>query len=229
MSITRYQAACSILERLGMPITTSNSLAFVAWMAYQNCDAENNPLATEFNTGSSVVTDFNSVGVKNYPSWNYGVSCTVLTLLNGMYSNLLSVIPTGDFTSIVNAIDASPWGGSNVSQFTEASVDQAMQETLINSTDSLPYPPSITTQSTPPTDTPTEPVLTPTGSSGSAPRTYRVMPGDTLTGIATNLGVSESALFDANQFELDTIAQQHGFPNSNNGNRIWPGTILKVP
>lgn len=69
--------------RLGYRIGTLNPRwvnAFVAeWARHENTDALNNPLATTLDWDGA--TNFNSVGVKNYPSLDDGIDATQETLM----------------------------------------------------------------------------------------------------------------------------------------------------
>lgn len=58
--------------------------------------------------------------------------------------------------------------------------------------------------------------------------TYQVQEGDTLSTIASKLGLKDwnKQLYQPNKATLDHIAQQHGYKDSNNGNEIFPGTVL---
>lgn len=65
-------------------------------------------------------TDYNSVGVKNFPSFLDGIGATVQNLTDGMYADLLDVMSTAGVSSksVCQAIGASPWGGSNHAAYT---------------------------------------------------------------------------------------------------------------
>lgn len=58
--------------------------------------------------------------------------------------------------------------------------------------------------------------------------TYTIQEGDSLSGIAVKLGLVDwnKQLYQPNKATLDHIAQQHGYTTSNNGNTIFPGTVL---
>ena len=61
---------------------------------------------------------------------------------------------------------------------------------------------------------------------------YIVREDDTLWGIAEcymGSGMGYSALYEANKDVIEAAAQEHGFDSSDNGERIFAGTVLKIP
>lgn len=80
-----YQA---VLEGIGAPVSPNNLRYMAAWQAAEGGTATNNA----FNTteAASGATNYNSVGVKNYPDEQTGIMATVKTLLNGRYNNLVN-------------------------------------------------------------------------------------------------------------------------------------------
>lgn len=87
---------------------------------------------------------------------------------------------------------------------------------------------SSTTTNTPtPSPTPIpSPAPTPAPSPAPAPRTYTVVHGDTLYGIAGKLHISESALYNNNKATIEATAKSHGYSSSDSGHWIFPGEKL---
>jgi hypothetical protein len=105
----RKQFAADLLTTLGMPQTSENVRAIVAWATAENTAAGFNPLATTRTAPNT--TNFNSVGVKNYHSYADGVAATAATLRNGLYTNILSALARGDSAaSVAQAVANSKWG-----------------------------------------------------------------------------------------------------------------------
>lgn len=78
MTVTREQWAKRLLERADWPVSRNNLRALVAWTSAEGTKAKWNPLATTQPMAGA--TDFNSVGVKNYPSLESGLEATLKTL-----------------------------------------------------------------------------------------------------------------------------------------------------
>jgi len=100
------------LAKLGAPACRDNLVVVVAWEASEGTAAAYNPLATTHDFPGA--TDFNSVGVKNYPSMQAGLQATMETLQFGattwgygaILSDLASCAPA-ESTAI--SINASAW------------------------------------------------------------------------------------------------------------------------
>lgn len=104
--------ADSVLRGIGAPVTQTNRSLIYAWMRGEGTRAANNPLATTQDAPGA--TDFNSIGVKNYPTFQEGVQATVRTLLNGRYNGIVNDLRVGnvDPYNIVqrNAQEFDTWG-----------------------------------------------------------------------------------------------------------------------
>jgi hypothetical protein len=104
------QWARDFLSRLGMPETADNVRAITAWEQAEGTAAHFNPLATT-QSGFAGETGFNSVGVKNYASYEDGLSANVKAITNGLYGNILAALRAGNNAMAVGqAIADSPWG-----------------------------------------------------------------------------------------------------------------------
>lgn len=99
-----------LLQMIGAPSTPSTLGAFADWMKAEGGTASYNP----FNTTEDApgATDYNGVGVKNYPSLNAGISATANTLLNGHYQKLVSDLRSGKASTaeLTQDVAQSPWG-----------------------------------------------------------------------------------------------------------------------
>jgi hypothetical protein len=97
------------LTRLGMPVTAENVRVMVAWQQAEGTRAKYNPLATTQNMPGA--TKFNSVGVKNFVSYDDGLTANIKAITNGRYANILSALKAGNNAQgVAQAIANSPWG-----------------------------------------------------------------------------------------------------------------------
>jgi len=77
----------NLLKNIGVPITDENLKFLYAWRQSEGGKATNNPFNTTFKLSKDTnLSNYNSVGVKNYSKPEYGIEATVKTLLNGRYS-----------------------------------------------------------------------------------------------------------------------------------------------
>jgi hypothetical protein len=108
--VDAVQWARDFLTELGKPITAENVKAIAAWEQAEGTAASFNPLATT-QSGFAGETRFNSVGVKNYASYQNGLDANVHALTNGRYANILAALGAGNSaTAVAQAIANSPWG-----------------------------------------------------------------------------------------------------------------------
>lgn len=108
-SFTRAAFARRILAVGKWPPHANNHAALVAWMEAEGTAAKYNPLAT--TRAEPGATDFNSVGVKNYTSFEQGVKATVDTIKNGRYADVITCLKSHmAATTTLKAVTASPWG-----------------------------------------------------------------------------------------------------------------------
>ena len=118
---TREQFATDLLTEAGWSISTEKIDALVAQASKEDAGARNNPLATtEPGPGA---TDYNSVGVKNYPSYVEGLAATVATLRNGHYPQLVGVLSDpagGSALTYCTSVELNTWGTGNCLGFLES-------------------------------------------------------------------------------------------------------------
>lgn len=113
---TRREWAIAFLGGLGKPTTDQNVTAILTWIRSEfgrsaPIPAHFNPLAT--TTDDEPNTNYNSVGVKNYASFDQGVRANVRTLENGSrgYAAILGALDAGrDPRDVIVAVRASAWG-----------------------------------------------------------------------------------------------------------------------
>ena len=104
------QWAKDFLTKLGVPVTGPNVQAISAWEQAEGTKAAFNPLATT-QGGFAGETQFNSVGVKNYTSYQDGLDANLKVITNGLYPNIIAALQQGtDAMAVAKAIAASPWG-----------------------------------------------------------------------------------------------------------------------
>jgi hypothetical protein len=102
--------ARDFLTKVGMPVTSENVRAISAWEQAEGTKASFNPLATT-QSGFAGETKFNSVGVKNYATYQDGIDANAHALLNGRYTNILDALRAGNSAiAVAQAIADSPWG-----------------------------------------------------------------------------------------------------------------------
>lgn len=110
-SSARLAFAHDLLTRLGLPPTPDNVRALVAWQSAEGTKAAFNPLATTRSSNQPGETQFNSVGVKNFPTYAAGLDTTVAALENGLYGPILAALQQGNSAqSVAQAVATSRWG-----------------------------------------------------------------------------------------------------------------------
>lgn len=107
----------AVLAAIGAPPTAANLHSMDAWRTHETPwppVAANNPLnTTQQMTGA---TDYNSVGVKNYPSALEGVTATAATLLNGNYGDVVAALRSGRGLCGQSFAGLSTWSGGGYSE-----------------------------------------------------------------------------------------------------------------
>lgn len=107
------QFGTDLLNMLGAPATDENLRYLAAWSQAEGGDASFNPFnTTEAYSGA---TNYNSVGVKNYPSYQAGLEATYRTLVDGAqsdgYQRIIDALRRGDSAmSVAQAEASTPWG-----------------------------------------------------------------------------------------------------------------------
>jgi len=80
----------SILTLLEAPLTEENLKFLKAWRQSEGGTALNNPFNTTLNLPKDdKISNYNSIGVKNYSTPNYGIEATVRTILLPYYKCIL--------------------------------------------------------------------------------------------------------------------------------------------
>lgn len=107
---TRADFAAGILQSLGIVPGETNFDLLVAVQSFEDSDAANNPLDTTLPSVGA--TDYNSTGVKNYPSFKAGIAATVATLEEGRYTQFRDVLRGSDTTAMAMALANGGWAGT---------------------------------------------------------------------------------------------------------------------
>lgn len=99
----------ALCRAIGARFTGQNDLYLRAWAQSEGSEAQFNPFATTQPWPGD--TRFNSVGVRNYATWQDGVAATAKTLLNGRYDNIVAALRRGtNAVTTAEALRLSPWG-----------------------------------------------------------------------------------------------------------------------
>lgn len=106
----------AFLASIGAPATTANRASLTAWIQHETPwppVAANNPLNT--TQPAPGATDYNSVGVKNYPSAAEGMGATKATIENGLYNDVLMALRGGNGLCGRSWAGLSKWSGGGYS------------------------------------------------------------------------------------------------------------------
>lgn len=102
-----------ILTALGLPVSHNNLTFFYAWRQAEGGKASYNPFNTTLKMDGA--TNYNKVGVKNYPSREAGISAIVKTLQNPRYQSIIDSMKLDkEPIDTANELVASPWGTSSL-------------------------------------------------------------------------------------------------------------------
>lgn len=108
-----------VFKKLGVVPTNEKMKFFVAWRQAEGGKALNNPFNTTKTMKADGITNYNSVGVKNYPTIDLGIDATVNTLKLRYYQDLMNKLNNNMVTAeeLANSPDLKTWGtGRGVSR-----------------------------------------------------------------------------------------------------------------
>jgi hypothetical protein len=108
---TREAWAVDLLGRLGNMQPTGATVAFLqAWHRAEGGTAAFNWLNT--TQPAPGATDYNAVGVKNYPDYETGIAATVETLISDHpgYAEIVAGLQSNNIDLVMAGLRASPWG-----------------------------------------------------------------------------------------------------------------------
>lgn len=104
----------AFLHAIGAPATNANIISVNSWQSREGGGGQNNPLNTTLNC-CGAIGNFNSVGVKNYPTPADGVRANANTLLGGGYSDVLLALRSGRGLCGQSFAGLSRWSGGGYS------------------------------------------------------------------------------------------------------------------
>jgi peptidoglycan hydrolase-like protein with peptidoglycan-binding domain/predicted nucleotidyltransferase len=106
----------SILNGIGAPITDENMKFLYAWRKGESGKATNNPFNTTYVLDKDKnMTKYNSVGVKNYSTPNYGIEATVKTLLLPPYTCIVNGLRNDIGADKISKCESlKTWGTGNM-------------------------------------------------------------------------------------------------------------------
>ena len=114
-TITRLQWALDLLDQANLPVTPNNVATVVCWCQFEGTAAKFNPMAT--TQPAKGATNFNSVGVKNYPDYKTGLIATANTLKQAYYKQVVADLKADrDYGITCRDIAASPWGSKPIKE-----------------------------------------------------------------------------------------------------------------
>jgi hypothetical protein len=99
-------------KKLGITPTDEKLKFFMAWRQAEGGKAANNPFNTTKTMREEGITNYNSVGVKNYPTIDVGILATVNTLKLKYYQDLMNKLNNNMVTAeeLANSPDLKTWG-----------------------------------------------------------------------------------------------------------------------
>ena len=111
VTTTRAQYALAVLRQGGYATSESHVAALVCGMTAEDSEAKWNPLDTEMDAPGA--SDYNSAGVKDYPTIEVGLDAVVRTLALAPYAQLRALLrdPGASTEAILQGF--LPWTGGN--------------------------------------------------------------------------------------------------------------------
>lgn len=100
----------AVLNYMGIPASSFALDALEAWKPYENTSACWNPLATTWDMPGS--SDFNSVGVKNYPDSDTGSQATANTINLSYYEGIQNMLRLDSFDRDKIRAGLNTWSGN---------------------------------------------------------------------------------------------------------------------
>lgn len=106
----------SILKGIGAPITDDNLKFLYAWRRAEGGKATNNPFNTTYKLSKDFgMSNYNSVGVKNYSTPNYGIEATVKTLNSKYYTCIVDGLKNDIGANNISKCESlKTWGTGNL-------------------------------------------------------------------------------------------------------------------
>ena len=101
-----------IFDKLGVNRTEEKEKFFMAWRQAESGTAKFNPFNTTKTMNVDGVTNYNPVGVKNYPDMSTGIMATVKTLKLPYYEDLIEKLNDDTITAeeLASTDDLNTWG-----------------------------------------------------------------------------------------------------------------------
>lgn len=111
----------AVLLGIGAPPTKANIDSLVAWGNHESVWPGGPNMGGTYNLFNTTLsmpgaTDYNSVGVKNYPTATVGVAATVATLLESNYNDVTAALRTGRGLCGQSFQGLSTWSGGGYSE-----------------------------------------------------------------------------------------------------------------
>lgn len=113
MSVTTTDFAKAVLSGIGVPTSSNNVNAMLAWMTFEGGHWHNSAAHNPLNTTQSMPGSYKAPGtiVQAYPDWKTGLAATIKTLNYGVYSGIRAALEqNANPADTLLAIKVSPWG-----------------------------------------------------------------------------------------------------------------------